>query len=206
MTDTYQTVTSEGTGIYTEKRSKFLAFSFHIDTEEDAKRIITDYQKKYFDARHVCYAYAIGYEGQRTRASDDGEPSGTAGQPILRQIHSFNVTFTLVIVVRYYGGINLGTGPLGVAYKTAAAEALAASTITEKFIETTFTLETPYTEQDRAMRCLKDTEANVSNREYTDHSMIITASVRLSKKPILEQQLFNPNIFTQIKIKWEEES
>lgn len=204
MNDTYFTVTDNGTGIYTEKRSKFLAFSFHVDTEDDVKQIVSEMKKKYFDARHVCYAYTLGYKSERTRSNDDGEPSGTAGLPILRQLFSNNLTFTLVVVVRYYGGINLGTGPLAVAYKIAAAEALASSEITEKYVETNVQIEAPYTEQDRAMRCLKETEAQITNREYTESSIILSARLRQSKTDALQQLIHNPNVFTQIKIKWEE--
>ena len=122
--DTYRTLTTPGEAIYTEKRSKFLAFAHHITNEEEAKEILQTIRKRYYDARHICYAYVLGFEGEHTRSNDDGEPSGSAGKPILGQLRSAEITFTLVAVVRYFGGVKLGTGGLAVAYKTAAAEAI----------------------------------------------------------------------------------
>ena len=129
MSDVYRTIGQSGEGIYTEKRSKFLAFAHHVADEEEVKRLVQEYKKKYFDARHVCYAYVLGVKGDRFRSNDDGEPSGSAGKPILGQLNSFGVTFTLVVVIRYFGGVKLGTGGLAVAYKVAASEALNASVI-----------------------------------------------------------------------------
>ena len=125
--DTYLTIKQSAEIQITEKRSRFIASILHVQTEEEAKSIIATYKKKYYDARHVCYAYVIGNKGEHTRANDDGEPSGTAGIPILGQLVSHNLTYCLGIVVRYFGGVKLGTGPLGVAYKTAINEAIALS-------------------------------------------------------------------------------
>ena len=127
--DEFKTIATMGEGTYSEKRSKFLAFSHHVESVDEVKDIIAAYRKKYFDARHVCYAYVLGPERDVFRANDDGEPSSTAGKPILGQINSCGLTDVLVVVVRYYGGVNLGTGGLIVAYKTAAAEALSAAEI-----------------------------------------------------------------------------
>ena len=122
MIDEYKTITNKiGEGTYSEKRSKFLAFSHHVETLDEVKEIVASYRKKYYDARHVCYAYMLGAERTEFRANDDGEPSSTAGKPILGQINSNDLTDILIIVVRYYGGVNLGTGGLIVAYKAAAA-------------------------------------------------------------------------------------
>ena len=134
-TDEFKTISNVGEGTYSEKRSKFLAFSHHVETEEQVKDIVAQYRKKYYDARHVCYAYMLGAERQVFRANDDGEPSSTAGKPILGQINSNELTDILIVVVRYYGGVNLGTGGLIVAYKTAAAEAIAASEIEIRQVE-----------------------------------------------------------------------
>ena len=133
--DEYKTITNEGEGTYTEKRSKFLAFSHHVESVDEVKELIQQYRKKYYDARHVCYAYVLGPERDVFRANDDGEPSSTAGKPILGQINSRELTDVLVVVVRYYGGVNLGTGGLIVAYRTAADEALEASNVEIRLVE-----------------------------------------------------------------------
>ena len=127
--DEFKTITNIGEGTYSEKRSKFLAFSHHVESVDEVKDILQSYRKKYYDARHICYAYVLGPERDVFRANDDGEPSSTAGKPILGQINSNELTDILVVVVRYYGGVNLGTGGLIVAYRTASAEALAASNV-----------------------------------------------------------------------------
>ena len=129
MTDEYRTLKTEGEGYYTDKRSKFLAFAHHVSSVEEIKDILAGYRKKYFDARHVCYAYMLGPERLEFRANDDGEPSSTAGKPILGQINSNELTDILIVVVRYYGGVNLGTSGLIVAYREAAADAIAHSEI-----------------------------------------------------------------------------
>lgn len=193
MDDKYLTITDNGAeGFYSEKRSRFLAFAHHVDTEEDVKRLVAEYRKKYFDARHVCYAYVLGYQGERTRANDDGEPAGSSGQPILRQLRSFRVTFTLVVVVRYYGGVNLGTGGLIVAYKTAAGEALTAATIEERFVMREFTASIPYAEVDKVMRTIRATEAEVINREYTATHTLFTIRCRLSREQELKEKIGVP--------------
>ena len=130
--DSYLTIKEQAEGQYSEKRSKFLAFAFPVSTVEEVKALLAEYQKKYYDARHVCYAYMLGPERTEFRANDNGEPSGTAGKPILGQINSNNLTNILILVVRYFGGIKLGTSGLIVAYRAAAAEAIAAATVIEK--------------------------------------------------------------------------
>lgn len=193
MDDKYLTITDNGVeGFYSEKRSRFLAFAHHVDTEEDVKRLVAEYRKKYFDARHVCYAYVLGYQGERTRANDDGEPAGSSGQPILRQLRSFGVTFTLVVVVRYYGGVNLGTGGLVVAYKTASGEALTAATIEERFVMREFTAFIPYAEVDKVMRTIRATEAEIINREYTATHTQFTIKCRLSREQELKEKIGVP--------------
>lgn len=190
MDDQYLTVTGEvAEGFYSEKRSRFLAFVHHVESEDEVKQYVATYRKKYFDARHVCYAYVLGHQGERTRANDDGEPAGSSGPPILRQLRSFGVTFTLVVVVRYYGGVNLGTGGLVVAYKTAAGDALAHATIEKRFVTSTFTATVPYTEVDRAMRTLRAFDAEILAREYTATATILTIICRLSHEGELKQKL-----------------
>ena len=147
MTDEYRTIKTEGEGYYSEKRSKFLAFAHHVSSVEEIKNILAGYRKKYFDARHVCYAYMLGPERHEFRANDDGEPSSTAGKPILGQINSNELTDILIVVVRYYGGVNLGTSGLIVAYREAAADAIAHSEVETRQIEEiiTYTFAYPMT-------------------------------------------------------------
>lgn len=187
--DTYTTLTSTSETQLTEKRSRFLAFAMHVDTEEEAKSVVASYKKKYYDARHVCYAYVIGNKGEITRANDDGEPSGTAGRPILGQIQSRQLTYTVGIVVRYFGGVKLGTGPLGVAYKTAIGEALDLAEKEEKIITTSFKVSVPYTEADVAMRFIRDIGANIQSRDYDESGTILTISVRMDDEQTLREKL-----------------
>lgn len=132
MDDTYKTISGISESVFTEKRSKFIAIAIPVRSVAEIKNLLEQYQKKYYDARHVCYAYMLGPERKDFRANDNGEPSGTAGKPILGQINSHELTDVLVIVVRYFGGIKLGTSGLIVAYRTAASQALAEATVIEK--------------------------------------------------------------------------
>ena len=177
--DTYLTIKEKAEAQLTEKRSRFLAFAFHVADEDEAKSIVASFRKKYYDARHVCYAYVLGNEGGQTRANDDGEPSGTAGRPILGQIVSRGLTYTLVLVVRYFGGVKLGTGPLGVAYKTVAALALDTAEVTECVVKCSFRISVPYTEADTAMRFVREAGAQFTNEEYTAAEVIMTITCRL---------------------------
>lgn len=187
--DTYLTIKQSAETQITEKRSRFIAFILHVQTEEEAKSIIATYKKKYYDARHVCYAYVIGNKGEHTRANDDGEPSGTAGRPILGQLVSHNLTYCLGIVVRYFGGVKLGTGPLGVAYKTAISEAIALSEVEEKIITSTFKIAAPYADADTAMRFIREAGAIITQRDYTAQDTIMTVEVRLDDELNLRERL-----------------
>ena len=187
-TDEFKTISNVGEGTYSEKRSKFLAFSHHVETEEQVKDIVAQYRKKYYDARHVCYAYMLGAERQVFRANDDGEPSSTAGKPILGQINSNELTDILIVVVRYYGGVNLGTGGLIVAYKTAAAEAIAASEIEIRQVEELVTYNFPYVMMDDVMRVVKEMKPRIVNQVY-DNTCEITLSIRKSEAEQLKNRL-----------------
>ena len=146
MSDEYKTISETviGEGYYTEKRSKFLAFAHHVETTDEVKKIVDGYRKKYYDARHVCYAYMLGSARLEFRANDDGEPSATAGKPILGQINSNELTDILIVVIRYYGGVNLGTGGLIVAYRAAAADAISHSVIETTLVEEKLTYSFSY--------------------------------------------------------------
>ena len=167
MDDTFRTIIKSSEGLYKEKMSKFLSFAEPCTSAEEAKEIVAMYKKEYYDARHVCWAYMIGHQRLEFRSNDDGEPSGTAGKPILGQINSFNLTNLVVIVVRYFGGIKLGTSGLIEAYRTAAAEALSAADIVEKLIEDTLEVYFEYPLMGEAMRIVKEEGAKVLIQDFT---------------------------------------
>ena len=162
--DTYLTISSVSEALYKDKGSKFYAFAYPVQTVEQIKEILAEKRKEYYDARHVCYAYMLGYERSVFRANDDGEPSGTAGRPILGQINSSNLTDILIIVVRYFGGTLLGTSGLIQAYKTSAAEAIAAATIEERIVEKTFVSKFGYQDLNAVMRIMKDFDLAIVNQ------------------------------------------
>ncbi len=177
--DTYKTLTDIAEGIYTEKRSKFIAIAIPVRTLDEIKEHLEVYQKKYYDARHVCYAYMLGHERKDFRANDNGEPSGTAGRPILGQINSNELTDILIIVVRYFGGIKLGTSGLIVAYKAAAAEAIAAATIVEKTVDDDITVVFEYPFMNDIMRIVKEEEPVILEQFY-DMDCLMKLRIRRS--------------------------
>ncbi len=186
--DTYTTLAAPAEGLYTEKRSKFLAFVHPVCTVEEVREHLAHYTKKYYDARHVCYAYMLGAERKDFRANDNGEPSGTAGKPILGQINSFGVTDVLIVVIRYFGGIKLGTGGLTVAYKAAAAEALTAATLIEKTVDDTLTVLFEYPFLNDVMRIVKEEEPILIAQSY-DTDCRMTLRIRRSHMPRLSERL-----------------
>lgn len=168
-------------GTYSELRSKFLAFAVPVRTADEAMDWVERYQKDYYDARHVCWAYRLGADGQEYRSNDNGEPSGTAGKPILGQIVSHNVSDVLVVVVRYFGGVKLGTSGLIVAYRTAANEALTAANKTQRLVEQQITLTFTYDHMNLVMRMVKDLSPRILSQDYTDNgSVVMRISIRLS--------------------------
>lgn len=189
MIDEYKTITNKiGEGTYSEKRSKFLAFSHHVETLDEVKEIVVSYRKKYYDARHVCYAYMLGAERTEFRANDDGEPSSTAGKPILGQINCNDLTDILIIVVRYYGGVNLGTGGLIVAYKAAAALAIEDSVQETRQVEELVKYDFPYVMMNDVMRVVKEMQPRIVSQEY-DNTCSITLSIRKSEAETLRGRL-----------------
>lgn len=186
--DEFKTITNVGEGTYSEKRSKFLAFSHHVESEDDIRELLAFYRKKYFDARHVCYAYMLGAERKIFRANDDGEPSSTAGKPILGQINSSGLTDILIVVVRYYGGVNLGTGGLIVAYKTAAAAAIENSVVETRQVEEIITYNFSYVMMNNVMRVVKEMKPRILSQTY-DTTCEIKLSIRLSEAEILKARL-----------------
>ena len=177
--DTYKTIIGVAEGIYTEKRSKFIAIAIPVHTVEEIKQHLDIYQKKYYDARHVCYAYMLGHERKDFRANDNGEPSGTAGKPILGQINSNGLTDILIVVVRYFGGIKLGTSGLIVAYKAAAAEAIANATIIEKTVDDEIAVAFEYPFMNDVMRIVKEEEPEILEQSY-DMDCLMKLRIRRS--------------------------
>lgn len=189
MADTYKTVSKEVCeGFYSEKRSKFLAFVHHVDSVDEAMAIVKKYRKKYYDARHCCYAYVLGPDRADFRANDDGEPSSTAGKPILGQLNRLELTDVLVVVIRYYGGVNLGTGGLIVAYRTATEDALSKAVIEEKFVEERITYRFTYPMINAVMRVVKETGARIVSQSF-DNDCEIVLSIRQSLAEGLQARL-----------------
>lgn len=188
MIDSYLSITGSSTGEYSEKRSKFFAFAFPVKTTEEVKALVAQYEKEYYDARHVCYAYMLGYQRQVFRTVDNGEPSGTAGKPILGQINSFNLTDILIIVVRYFGGVKLGTSGLIQAYKTAAATAIENAEIQEYTVDDRVDVCFEYMLMNPVMRVLKEINPNILGQSY-DNNCILHLSLRRSLIPQLQEKL-----------------
>jgi len=164
--DLYKTIDKISEGIYKEKGSKFISYAYPVSTEEEIKTIITDIKKQYYDARHHCYAYMLGHERNTFRAVDDGEPSSTAGKPILGQILSKEITNVLIIVVRYFGGTKLGVGGLINAYKSAAADALDNNEIIEKTLDVYFKIEYDYLKMNDVMKLIKDEQLDIQKQDF----------------------------------------
>lgn len=189
MADTYKTVSKEVCeGFYSEKRSKFLAFVHHVDSVDEAMAIVKEYRKKYYDARHCCYAYVLGSDRADFRANDDGEPSSTAGKPILGQLNRLELTDVLVVVIRYYGGVNLGTGGLIVAYRTATEDALSKAVIEEKFVKERIIYRFTYPMINAVMRVVKETGARIVSQSF-DNDCEIVLSIRQSLAEGLQARL-----------------
>lgn len=188
-TDVYNTIASHtAEGFYSEKRSKFYAFAFHVESEEEVKTIVQAYGKRFYDARHVCWAYVLGADGSVSRANDDGEPSSTAGKPILGQIVKNGLTDILVIVVRYFGGVKLGTSGLIVAYRTAAADAIEHATVETRYVEETVVFDFSYVMMNDVMRVVKEMKPRIVSQDF-DNSCRITLSIRRSEAEALRTRL-----------------
>ena len=188
MSDEFKTIKNTSEGFYSEKRSKFLAFAHHVESIDEVKELIAQYRKKYYDARHVCYAYMLGAAREEFRANDDGEPSSTAGKPILGQINSNELTDILIIVVRYYGGVNLGTSGLIIAYREAAADAIAHAEVETRQVEEVITYDFPYVMMNDVMRIVKEMQPRIISQTY-ENTCQIKLSIRQSEAEQLRQRL-----------------
>ena len=188
MLDEFKTIANTSEGFYSEKRSKFLAFAHHVESVDEVKSLIDAYRKKYYDARHVCYAYMLGAGRAEFRVNDDGEPSSTAGKPILGQINSNELTDILIVVVRYYGGVNLGTSGLIVAYREAAADAIAHAEVVTRQVEEVITYTFAYPMMNDVMRIVKEMSPRIVSQTY-DNTCEIKLAIRKSEAEQLRQRL-----------------
>ena len=188
MSDTYKTIITPTEGIYKEKGSKFLSFAIPVSSADEVKEIVKNYRKEYYDSRHVCYAYMLGADRKEFRANDDGEPSGTAGRPILGQINSRELTNILVIVVRYFGGILLGTGGLVVAYKEATTDALDQAEVIEKTVDESISILFDYVLMNEVMRIIKDTNAQITSQSF-ENQCAMQLSIRKQDAGLLSAKL-----------------
>ena len=188
MDDTYLTISHTSEGIYKEKMSKFLAFAIPVSSVEDVKKQLEKYQKEYYDARHVCWAYMLGHQRVDFRSNDNGEPSGTAGKPILGQINSAGLTDILIVVVRYFGGIKLGTSGLIVAYREAASEAIAANEIIERQVEDEVHFGFEYPLMNEVMRIVKEEGPTIVSQIF-DMDCEMTLRIRRSLMDNLKKRL-----------------
>ena len=188
MADTYLTLQAASQGWYREKMSKFLAFAIPVTSAEQARQHIAEYQKKYHDARHVCWAYMIGASRTEFQSNDNGEPSGTAGRPILGQINSFQLTNIVIIVVRYFGGIKLGTSGLIAAYKEAAREAIIGANIIELHEQTQIEVTFPYISMNSVMKTIKDSGSDIMEQIF-DNSCYMKLSIRSDHADSLQKKL-----------------
>ncbi len=177
--DTYKTIAGPSEGIYSEKRSKFIAYAFPVSSEQEVKQRLVEIQKKHWDARHHCYAYILGPNKDAYRMNDNGEPSGTAGRPIHGQLLSKDLTDVLLVVVRYFGGIKLGVSGLQNAYKVAAKEALDNAKIIEKTVQEKYRVTFEYLHMNEVMQILKNPEITIVDRQ-SDMQCVYTIMVRLS--------------------------
>lgn len=186
--DLFRTIAAPSEAVFTEKRSKFLAFAFPVVSVEEVKEIVGSMSKKYFDARHVCYAYMLGHERKEFRANDNGEPSGTAGKPILGQINSLGLTDVLVVVVRYFGGIKLGTSGLIAAYRQAARDALDRAETVERHVTADIAFSFPYVAMNDVMKLTREPGIEMTSSSF-DNSCSMVLRVELDRVSSLKSRL-----------------
>ncbi len=186
--DVYKTIKEVAEGYYTEKRSRFISFAIPVRTVDEVKAAVAHYRKEYYDARHVCWAYMLGPDRKLFRANDDGEPSSTAGKPILGQINSNELTDILIVVIRYFGGIELGTSGLIVAYRTAAAEAIAAATIEERTVDEVITVAFEYPYLNSVMRIVKEDGPTILSQQF-EMDCVMTLQIRKGEAERLKNRL-----------------
>lgn len=183
LPDSFHTISGPSTGEYKDRGSKFLAYAWPVQTEEEAMAQLELLRKEHFKARHHCFAWRLGLDGQRFRANDDGEPSGTAGRPILGQIDAAGLTDVVVVVVRYFGGTLLGTSGLIQAYRESAADALRQAQVVEKIVQDDFTLQVDYALVPDVMNAIKKLDIGIAGEEYGDTGARMAIGIRQSEAP-----------------------
>ena len=188
MADTYHTIIATSQGLYKEKMSKFISFAVPVQSAAEAKEVVKQYQKEYFDARHVCWAYMIGAARTEFLSNDNGEPSGTAGKPILGQINSFELTNIVIVVVRYFGGIKLGTSGLIVAYREAAAEAIRNGQIIECHEQTQVEFCFPYLSMNDVMKVIKNNNLTIVEQIF-DNTCKMTIEINADEAELFRHKL-----------------
>lgn len=186
--DTYKTISNSSEGLFTEKRSRFISYALPVRSVEEVKEAVDKYKKQYYDARHVCWAYMLGADRLTFRANDDGEPSGTAGKPLLGQINSNELTDILLVVIRYFGGIKLGTGGLIVAYKAAAKEAIEAAEIIEKTVDEEISIVFEYPFLNGIMKIIKDDNPIILSQQF-DMDCQMTLRIRKGEAEKLKAKI-----------------
>jgi len=190
--DSYQTIAAPATGVFRDKGSKFLAFAYPVSTEEEIKEHLKEIKKEYFDAHHHCFAYRMGCDGAQWRVNDDGEPSSSAGKPILGQLRSHEVSDTLIVVVRYFGGTKLGVPGLINAYRQAAADALQQSVVIPKYDTCHASITFPFPQMNTVMKILKESSASIT-AQHSSPDCFLSFSIRRSLFPALSQKLSRIN-------------
>ena len=188
MEDTYQTIAAHSEGLFKDKGSKFLSFAYQVNSEDEIKEIVQAIKKEHYSARHHCYAWRLGHEKLQFRANDDGEPSSTAGKPILGQIQSFDLTNILIVVVRYFGGTLLGVSGLINAYRNAALDAIQNAELIEKLVEQKLLIEYDYGVMNEVMTIFKNENLPQIEIKFDLNCMIIT-SIRMSDLQRIEEEL-----------------
>lgn len=186
--DTYKTILTSAEALYKEKSSKFLIYAYHIESEEQVKELLDPLRKLHYDATHHCYAWRLGFKGEKFRANDDGEPSSTAGKPILGQLLSHEVTNCLIVVVRYFGGTKLGVSGLIEAYRDSAALVLEEAEIVELTIDVTIDIEFSYLSMNSVMKIIKDEQPKIISQDF-DNLCRMRLAIRESKSEILISKL-----------------
>jgi uncharacterized YigZ family protein len=189
MSDAYTTIAAPSEGLYREKGSRFLAFAFPVQREQEVKRHVAAVRQEHYGARHHCYAYRMGKNGALFRANDDGEPSGTAGKPILGQLLSADLTNVLVVVARYFGGTLLGTSGLAAAYRCAAAAAIANAQAAQRTWDVALTAHFPYVSLNEVMKLVKEEQLRVLSQDFGSERCSIGVSVRESKAQRVRERL-----------------
>ncbi len=189
MFDTYRTIAGGSEGIFKDKGSKFLAFAVPVRTADEVRDMVKEYRKKYYDARHVCYAYVLGVERTEFRANDDGEPSGTAGKPILGQLNSRELTDVLVVVIRYFGGILLGTSGLIHAYREATVAALDEAQVVERVVYCEHTLVFEYPTMNQVMRIVKEEDVVVVDSRYEMDCVVVVSVPKVNDERLVSRVL-----------------